>query len=48
MLFTQSADVGRGYKAVWPVNKTHLSLDASSTSEGAEIVLSEWDQKDTL
>ncbi|KAH9288180.1 hypothetical protein KI387_032297, partial [Taxus chinensis] len=55
VLFTQSADVGKGYQCIRPVNNIDLNLDAvvegdkhhPSLREGAEIVLSKWNKKES-
>lgn len=55
VLFTQSADVGKGYQCIRPVHNTHLNLDASAGDdkhhvalrEGAEIVLCKWNKKES-
>lgn len=55
VLFTQSADVGKGYQCIRPVNNIHLNLDAmveddkhhGGLREGAEIVLSKWNKKES-
>ncbi|KAH9288179.1 hypothetical protein KI387_032296, partial [Taxus chinensis] len=53
VLFTQSADMGRGYQCIKPVNNIHVSLDARVEGdkhggrllERAEVVLSKWNKK---
>ncbi|XP_057856752.1 ricin B-like lectin R40C1 [Cryptomeria japonica] len=55
VLFTQSADVGKGYQCIRPVNDISLNLDAKvkddkhhgGLREGAEVVLFKWHKKES-
>uniref|UniRef100_A0A0D6R8S3 Uncharacterized protein n=1 Tax=Araucaria cunninghamii TaxID=56994 RepID=A0A0D6R8S3_ARACU len=55
VLFTQSADVGKGYQCIRPMNNIHLNLDAGfrdgkhqdKLTEGAEVVLFKWNKKES-
>ncbi|XP_057856750.2 ricin B-like lectin R40G2 [Cryptomeria japonica] len=54
VLFTQSADVGKGYQCIRPVNDISLNLDAKvdddkhhgGLHEGAEVALFKWNKKE--
>eukprot|EP01018_Ginkgo_biloba_P031268 Gb_02957 [translate_table: standard] len=54
VLFTQSADVGKGYQCIRPVNNIHLNLEAGveddkhghGLREGAEVSLYKWNKKE--
>jgi len=54
VLFTQSADLGKGYHYIRPVHNTHLTLDASAGDkqhlailDGTEIVLRKMKKKES-